>query len=64
MYKITKQQMQSLADYLVAQPYKNVFGLIDMIATLPVIEIETTKPKVEDKPKPKVEDKPKETNKK
>jgi hypothetical protein len=36
---ITEQQAQSIADYLVQKPYREVNGLIEILKSLKVIEL-------------------------
>ena len=42
MYKISQEQLQALANYLVSKPYSEVVGIIEMISKLEKIqEIDT-----------------------
>lgn len=55
-YIITQSQLQSIADYLVEQPFKQVAGLINIVSSLPVINEENaepeTKPEADTEPEP------------
>ncbi len=43
MKKITIEQLQKIADYLVTKPYMEVAGLLQMLGTLEDIKDEKTK---------------------
>lgn len=45
-YKITQEQLQTIANYLASKPYSEVFQLIGLISNLE--KIETEKPKGND----------------
>lgn len=47
---ITEQQAQTIANYLINQPFKDVVGLIQILQTLPLAPIMPVPSKEVDKP--------------
>jgi hypothetical protein len=47
-FRITQAQLQDLANYLAERPYKEVYGLVNMVASLPaIIEKKPKEPKAQ-----------------